>query len=185
MLDGTCAVVAGYVAWCRRLPKDGIPLMLASLAALWYGACLPAATYVHGWPHPADVLKMALVADVLQTAVHAATHRGLLGKAAYASHMVHHRARRPRPVDAFVTGTADALLQLVLPVAASIFAVAPNRTSLVVFGVAYSQWLLFLHSPARLPRCLRGVLVEPRCHAAHHASPNAHFANVFAFLDVF
>ena len=182
MIDGVLAVVSGYVCWCRKFPFDGLPIMFLVFAIPWYLRFFPAQCYVYTFPSGVEVAKMVVITDLLQTVLHAATHKGYLGHFVYASHMVHHTKKKPVPADAFVTGTLDALLQLVIPVIASIFLTPPSRISLILFGCIYSQWLLFIHTSVDLP-CMKWLLVTPAHHQKHHRNPGCNFANVFVFLD--
>ena len=168
----------------RALPLSGYPLALLAIALAWWGRLFPAACYVHSAalaPSVVAVACMLVGVDAVQYCVHAATHRRWLGQWLYDAHAVHHRHREPTPLHAFATGYADALVQLLLPIAATTWCVAPNRTALLAFGMCYSHWLLFLHSPpcdARDARIERWGLVSPRTHRRHHAHPTRAFGHL-------
>jgi len=165
------------------LPGSGYPLAFAAVAVAWYGSLLPTSCYEHSWEGKAVLWKSAallLLTDLLQWAAHAAIHSRLLGRSVYEAHARHHAHVRPSPVDAFDTGHLDALVQLLLPVWASVSLVRPDRTSLVLFGAFYSHWLLFIHSsPTRFDPVLERLgLVSPSLHAEHHVRPETNLSHL-------
>ena len=172
------------------LAPTGLPFACAALCGLPSRA-LPASVHV---PWAAGVqwgrlAALVVVVDGLQCAVHRATHAGWLGARLRLSHAVHHRATSPGPDDAFRTGWADAAAQLLCPLLAALWLVRPDRTTAAVFGVAYAQWLVLLHSrpPRRLGAVLDAcgrVLVTPWYHEEHHRDPTRHCAHVLRVWDV-
>jgi sterol desaturase/sphingolipid hydroxylase (fatty acid hydroxylase superfamily) len=128
---------------------------------------------------PLEALALLVLVDGLQYCVHAATHA-----ARRKAHAVHHRHTRPTPAVAFDTGLEDAVVQLLVPVAVAVHALAPSRAALVAFGVVYSLWLQLIHgTSARLPRALERVLVTPAYHRAHHADPSKNLGHVLVVWD--
>ena len=193
MWDAVVGVGLVAVAWLhpyklRRLPLAGYPLALGVVGAAWTLHLLPAPCYQHA-PSLYDVATRSLpaaaalagVVDLVQYGVHRATHAHALGRALHDAHAVHHQHLRPTPLHAFHTGILDALAQLLLPLLASVALVRPDRTSLLIFGMAYSHWLLFLHSPPSPRRdalLARAGLVSPTAHARHHTHPHEHLSHL-------
>ena len=169
-------------AWGTRSfvrPWTGYPLLLGCVGV---GTCLkvlPASVLEHGAPSLWHTLLLLVLVDGLQYLVHAAAHRFALSH-----HVRHHRHTRPTAADAFDTGPADALVQLVVPLFVAMHVVAPNRTSLLLFGSAYAAWLQFLHThPVDWPSLRRIGLVTPRYHHVHHQRPRKNLSHVFTTWD--
>ena len=157
------------------LRPTGVPFLLTALAMAWHAAALPSEVYAYGAFRPLSFCTLLALVDASQCAIHVAQH---VLPGARRSHAVHHAARDPTPRDAFVTGWSDALAQIVVPVYAALCVVRPDRTTALVFGLAYSHWLVYLHS-ALPDHCVPG-LVTPSYHRRHHAASRGHYAHVFA-----
>lgn len=192
MLDGILAVLISSASFARtwtRVHATGFPLMFAYLAAAWAGRWLPETVYALRDPVQVALTKavaLLLLTDFVQTCVHWAIHRRLLGARLAASHKVHHRHIVPSSEDAHDTGAHDALAQLVLPVHAALHLIRPDRLGLTLFGCAYSWWILYIHDDRAWPcdgAFARLGLVTPRYHAAHHKDARGHFANIVVAWD--
>lgn len=173
MWDVALALCASScLLWGPRVAGEwsGLPLMLACLSAAWHAGALPPSVYAHAVPSPLRLGGLAAATDFAQCAVHAWLHATRC-TALRRVHQVHHAAVRPRPRDAFRAHAADALLQLVLPVWGALWAARPSRTDALLFGVFYSNWLVYLHSAWPDHGC--PLLVAPSDHRAHHAAPGA------------
>ena len=77
-----------------------------------------------------EAAALTATVDALQFGVHWLTHRCRLR-----SHARHHVHTAPRVEDAFRTGPADALLQLVLPIYAALWLWRPTRLGTRAWGV--------------------------------------------------
>ena len=187
VLDAAAAVCAVNLPWARRFTYvawTGFPLMFGCLGAAWACGALPASLDAWGAFEPAAFVALLVGVDLAQTALHRLAHTRWRHTPLGRAHAVHHRHRRPAPEDAFDTGAADALVQLVAPVLAALRAVAPSRATAVAYGAAYSWWLLFLHSSpdVHYPRLAALGLVTPAHHHAHHAHPASRFSTLFRAL---
>ncbi len=185
MLDVLLSItLATTLLWGKRvlLPWTGYPLLFSSLAVAWYGHSLPHETYSYDGPFLwKDLLHLTLVTDVLQFAVHSATHSGHMPSFVVQSHRIHHLHTVPTPDTAFVTGVVDAFVQLLCPLFASFWWVRPSRRTAIAFGVCYSNWLVYLHSP--LPDHGIPFLVTPSQHRQHHAHPHTHASHVLSWTS--
>ena len=174
--DAVVCVGFPVIARTRALPVSGLPVMFASLVLSETFRIFPSSMEKYGWPDMLQLLLLFICMDSVQTAVHYCTHRGWLGSTALRHHHVHHRHVKITTRSAFCTGWLDSLVQLVAPLFCVLQLVRPNRTTALVFGVMYSQWLLYIHTPdtsLRFPG-----LVTPAYHQAHH-SGKGHYTHVF------
>jgi len=180
MLDMMIAIGAPTLLWTRRPSTTGIPLLFAVFGILWSFGMFPAEMYHYG--HPSAVKLVALVActDLIQTLVHAMIHKRCFGERALRAHQVHHVHKRPTPHAAFETGAIDAVLQVIAPVYATLHVLRPDRCTAILFGLLYSQWLLYIHTGA----ADHGIpfLVSPQYHAVHHTHPYKHFGHVIRVM---
>jgi len=177
------ACVVPWHAWSNApVPWTGIPMALAALGLAWWRAWLPPEVYAWETAAPWSAAPRAgaciVVLDVLQCAVHRATHRGWLGDAVRRSHAKHHEHRRPTAAVAFDTGPLDAVVQLLIPLWATLWLVRPGRGAATLFGLAYSQWLLLIHAADVDERWIPWFMASPSYHRVHHAHPDRHFAHV-------
>lgn len=150
--------------------------MCASLVLFETFRVFPSSMEKYERPDLMQLLLLFVCMDSLQTMVHYFTHRGWLGSTALRHHLVHHRHVRIATSEAFCTGWVDSLVQLIAPLLCVLHLVRPNRTTALVFGVMYSQWLLYIHTPdtsLRFPG-----LIAPEYHQAHH-SGKGNYAHVF------
>jgi len=165
----------------RSVPLSGIPLLaLAFCIAQWY-AIFPSSMDSHAWPDPCRGFVLLLCVDTLQTSVHMLTHFGYLGQTVRKQHLVHHTHTLVHPSTAFHTGILDALLQLILPLIVALRIVEPDRTTAILFGLFFSQWLIYIHTPRVVPGLRIPGLVTPEYHQEHH-SGRGHYAHVFAII---
>ena len=194
MLDAVVGVGTVGVYWLgahswREIPLSGYPLAGILIAIAWFSCMFPPECYEYA-PSMHDTfsnsvlsaLMTTCVADFVQFWVHMATHRKLLGERLYAAHAIHHTHTHPTPINAFHTGVADAVAQLMLPLFLAVWVVRPDRSGLLLFGMAYSHWLTFLHSAPNASRDAilhRMGLVSPSRHARHHTHPRESYAHVF------
>ena len=183
MLDALLLVGFPCCLWLSRDPEpSGLPLMFVAVAMMWYTHIWPHQCYEYGPIEWDRWLLLIILSDLLQTLSHYAIHHKYFGMAMYNSHQIHHEKKSPQPDDAFYTGVLDAMVQLILPILATVGVVAPNRTTLLLFGLAYSQWLLYIHSHTRalLPD---NIFVSPDYHRMHHSKPLSHYSSVFIMWD--
>ena len=188
MIENVLFVLTVNASWIQRysyVAGSGFPLMFLAILLCWSGGVFPSRTYVYDPVSVACVawkcLLLAALTDTVQTAVHALLHGPLRATFLGRSHGVHHLHTNPRVGDAFHTGLLDATLF----VAATLFAicaVGPDRTSVTLFGAAYSWHLHFIHSSPHVdyPLLDRLRIVTPKYHDAHHKNPKMHFSSLFA-----
>lgn len=188
MFENVLFVLLVNASWIRRyryVAGSGFPLIFLVIWLCWSGGVLPTRTYVYDPVSVARVagecLLLAALADAVQTAVHALLHGPLRATLAGRSHGVHHLHTTPTVGDAFHTGPIDAIM-FVTAALFAIGAVGPDRTSVTLFGAAYSWHLHFIHSSPHVeyPRLDRLRIVTPKYHHAHHSNPRAHFSSLFA-----
>ena len=166
----------------------GFPLAFSLLWIAWITHLLPPEVY-HWMPGEGgtsvllEVTNLVLVTDALQYVMHRAGHTAWRG-----SHGVHHRHTHPTARDAFVTGLVDAVLQLLVPIYASLWFLRPCRVATSAFGVGYGLWLQWIHcapasapSDTDVPMALR--FVTPAYHHVHHVRPNKHYGHVLCIWD--
>lgn len=170
------------LVWCRThsMPSSGLPLLALALGGADAARMLPSSMDTYAWPELPRFAALFVIVDVLQTSAHVLTHTGWLGACVRRHHLVHHRHRTISAAAAFDTGCIDALVQLIIPLLIALAVVEPNRTTAILFGVAFSQWLIHIHEPADVCRAWRlPGLVTPEYHQAHHEG-RGHYAHVFA-----
>ena len=179
MLDVVLFVILSCVClWGPSVlgPFTGVPLALLCLAVAWYTNILPSELYTHSLPSVTHITAMVVVTDVLQTIIHTATHLGLCPSIIARAHRVHHTHTSPTIDTAFHTGVLDAIVQLIIPLYASLHIVRPNRTSAILFGGLYSNWLIYLHSD--YPDHFIPFMVTPEQHRRHHKNPRVCMGHV-------
>ena len=177
MLDSLFFIIPPCLLWSHEIHLSGLPLFFSVFASLWFTETLPKSVYIYAYPQISDIVSLTVITDLTQALIHAATHYKLLGNTLYNSHMIHHTVQNNiQPKDAFKTGALDSLTQLIAPIILSIFLVNPNRSSLLGFGLFYSQYLLYIHSQLNplFPSCF----VSPQYHHLHHKNPRTNFCNV-------
>jgi len=183
MLDAMCIILSCSIPWysnINEIPFTGMPLLFSVLACAWYTHLLPSSVYFHGFPNILHIFILTLLVDFMQFFMHLASHKKIFGSRVYSAHNEHHKAKDPMPKDAFTTGLIDAMLQLILPMYVSICMIEPNRTTIIIFGLLYSQWLLYIHS--QYPE-LSQLLVSPKYHKEHHKNLKVNLAHVFPIWD--
>lgn len=173
------AFCIGLPALARKatLSPTGLPLVFLVLGTAECWGILPSSMHEYGTFEFARFALLLGCIDLVQTSLHFAIHAGWLGQTVRSHHLLHHAHTTIRTEIAFATGWLDALLQLALPLLMTLAAVKPNRTTAIAFGLFYSQWLLYIHSPTsqlRVPG-----MVSPDYHALHHAGKGA-YSHVFA-----
>lgn len=158
----------------------GLPVGLGALLIAWHAGALPESVYPLELTSAAwkDAAALAVLVDGMQFCIHYACHAANFG-----AHNVHHRALRPTAADAFRTGVADALLQLVLPVYAGLLLLAPCRLGASCFGVGYGLWLQWIHCDVAWGAPL-GLLVTPDFHRTHHSHPATNFGHLLTIWDL-
>ncbi len=162
------------------MPITGMPLLFGLLAFAWYMHLLPSSVYFYGNPHLLHLSILFISVDFIQFALHFAFHKKIFGLYVYGAHNIHHKVKDPTPKDAFSTGFLDSIIQLILPIYLGILFVEPNRTTVILFGLLYSQWLLYIHSDwSELSR----YLVSPKYHKKHHQNLEINFAHVLPLWD--
>lgn len=176
----TVTALPWHTSW--QVSWTGLPLMSLVLGLGWCLHVLPLSVYTHGYISLVECTELVVLTDVIQFGIHLATHKGWLGRRLAHAHAIHHKAQHPTPDDAFHTGILDAIVQLLVPLYLAIHMVQPNRSTVTFFGLAYSQWLLYIHSDtsAFLPKSL---FASPEYHKGHHLRPQTHYAHVFTILD--
>ena len=163
--------------------RTGLPSAFGFIGLLWHLQLLPPSLYEFT-AVPVSTLAIEFVllvalTDGLQYASHRVMHQMRV-----ASHAVHHSRKYPAVHDAFYTGYADAVLQLLVPLVASLWIVRPSRLSTDGFGVFYGLWLQWIHSDesAALAQTSR-YLVTPSHHRLHHINPRVNFGHVLRAWD--
>ncbi|OUW95991.1 MAG: hypothetical protein CBD97_01920 [Pelagibacteraceae bacterium TMED237] len=180
MFDAIFTIIPSVFLWTKKIHMEGLPLLFFIFSFGWYTGLFPEKTYNWSNIEYINIIKIVTITDIFQSMIHMATHYGLLGKKIYYSHMIHHEAKDPEPCDAFRTGYLDSTIQLILPLYSSILIVKPNRTTLILFGLLFSQWLLYIHS--KLPDYFPKLFVSPSYHRKHHENPRINFSSVFALI---
>lgn len=183
MLDATFLITSCSLVWYdswKDICMTGMPLLFAMFIFAFYTNMFPNNIYMYKTPSIYEVVLMTVTTDFLQFFVHVGTHKKLFGKLVYDSHNVHHKKKHPQPKDAFSTGVMDAMIQLVIPLYTSIVFVKPNKCSVTLFGLLYSQWLLLIHSDVRP---LTRYLVSAEYHQKHHQKPDTNFSHIFPIWD--
>lgn len=183
MLDAFCIIFFCSLPWyksVKEIPMTGMPLLFTLLACAWNLFLLPSSVYVHGIPSIYQIWLLVISVDFIQFFLHFSFHKKLFGLNLFNSHNVHHKAKNPTPKDAFSTGIFDSIIQLIIPIYLSIHLIKPNRTTVITFGLLYSQWLLYIHSEWSE---ISNYLVSPSYHKEHHKNQKVHFAHVFPLWD--
>jgi len=165
---------------CKDIPITGLPLFFVMLACVWYTNLLPSSVYMYGVLSVFHIVVLFVVVDFIQFCMHFAFHKKIFGLYIYSSHNIHHKVKDPTPKDAFSTGIYDSIIQLIIPIYISIYLVNPNRTTVTVFGILYSQWLLYIHSELFQ---VSKYLVSPKYHKRHHENLEVNLAHVFPLWD--
>lgn len=182
-----CVAIANALAFdadSLRTPKTGFPLTFACLLIVDAARLLPAITQVHSYAVRAwEVTALFLFVDAMQYVLHRCMHRWCSW-----SHAIHHTYRVPSQKTAFHTGWLDASVQLLAPMYAAVWTVAPQRGSLICFGVLYSVWLQWIHIPRPRHTPLEARLhaigfVTPSFHQVHHKDPRKHFGHFVQAWD--
>ena len=176
MIDMMIAIGAPTLLWTRRPSATGIPLLFTVFGTMWTFAMFPTEMYDYDAPSPIRLVALIVCTDLIQTIVHAMIHKRWLGERALRAHQIHHVYKSPSPDVAFETGVMDAVLQIIAPLYATLCLIRPDRCTAILFGMAYSQWLLYIHTG----NADHGIpfLVSPRYHATHHTHPHKHFGHV-------
>lgn len=175
------AVVNGGVYGVNgfREHPQGIPLAMAAFAGLYAADALPKELQDTGPLRPPALAALLVLQDALQFGAHVVLHR-----AGSRSHAIHHTRVAPTVRDAFHAGFVDVVLQLLLPVFASLWAVRPNRATAAVFGAAYAVWLQWIHADDEWSLSWRSRwLVTPAFHREHHKSPSTNFGHLLTLWD--
>ena len=184
MLEAVASVLLVNINWWVRfdyIATSGFPLAFFFLAVWWSFRMLPSTMYdSDDGVRVVDVCLLCFLMDMMQVCVHYSAHTFLKNTAIGNSHMLHHEHRKPTPQDAFYTGFVDATTQLMLPLWCTLHIVTPSKWTAIVFGCAYSWWLLFIHSsPERAFPLLSSMgFVTPRYHHEHHRDPTRHFSHL-------
>ena len=176
MIDMMVCVGVPMLFWTSRPSLTGFPLIFAMFALLWLFNLFPSSMSAYDIPSPRMLVTLVIATDIVQTCVHVLLHARMLGDRVFRAHQIHHRHSIPTPDTAFETGVMDAVLQVVAPVYGALHVVRPDRSTAILFGCIYSQWLMYIHSS--LPDHSVPFLVSPSYHKAHHTSPHKHFAHV-------
>jgi len=167
----------------KYIAFTGFPLTLMLFYAIWYWNYFPTSMYRTDGISMFDVGILLGLTDALQTFLHYGAHTFLKHTFFGKAHMIHHLYRDPVPQDAFFTGFADAVLQLILPIWLILTIVQPTKWTAAMFGCVYSWWLLFIHSDSRREyhwlEYMR--IVTPKHHHKHHHNPRTNFSNIFVF----
>lgn len=168
-MDALCIVgAANALVWGPRSLCTGFPLAALYFGTLLLVGCLPMGR--------GNAIALAVLVDALQYASHRLLHILRIS-----SHHVHHRHTHPTPREAFDTGIADAVLQLLVPITVAVWLVRPTRSALIAYGAAYSMWLQYIHS-GTTHREWR-ILVSPAAHRKHHTHPNVNFGHLLTVWD--
>ena len=141
---------------------------------------MPLYVYTYGFPNLFHIFVLLVNVDLIQFCIHFAFHKKMFGLYTYNSHSIHHKVKHPTPKDAFFTGIIDSVIQLMIPIYLSTYFVQPNRTTITVFGILYSQWLLYIHSEFSE---ISQYLVSPKYHKKHHQNLKKKFAHIFPLWD--
>lgn len=185
MIDSVVLIVGCSLCWYdtwKDMSVTGIPLLFLLFMISFYTNMFPSNVYNYSIPSVVEIVSMIITTDFLQFLVHVGTHKKLFGKIVYDSHNIHHKEKNPQPKDAFSTGILDAIVQLVIPLYISICIIKPNKCSVTLFGLMYSQWLLFIHSDKI---AFSNYLVSPEYHKTHHKKPDTNFSHIFPIWDLF
>tara|TARA_B100001989_G_C24544689_1_gene469951 strand:+ start:2198 stop:2797 length:600 start_codon:yes stop_codon:yes gene_type:complete len=184
MIDSVVLIVGCSLGWYetwKDMSVTGIPLLFLLFMIAFYNNMFPGNVYNYGIPSVAEIVSMTITTDFLQFLVHVGTHKKIFGKLVYDSHNIHHKEKNPQPKDAFSTGVLDAIVQLIIPLYISICMIDPNRCSVILFGLLYSQWLLFIHSDKE---AFSTYLVSAEYHKKHHKKPDTNFSHIFPIWDL-
>lgn len=156
-------------------------LCFAGCVLAMFGALggLPVEMDDHGLVSLYNLVCMAVLQDGIQFAIHVGEHRCHLR-----SHNIHHKNVHPCSLNAFQTGWVDAIVQLIVPLGVTLWAIRPNKTTAGVFGAWYSLWLQWIHAddPASLKLHSR-VFVTPAFHRRHHTHPYTNLGHVLVCWD--
>lgn len=190
MYEAVLGVLVANARWlCQAtyIAPTGYPLVFGVLVSAWCAGCLPKESFSFETTLAKFGLDLALLVvatDIAQTFLHRLVHTSLRHTLVGRSHAIHHLHTDPRPEDAFCTGVADALYQLIGPLFVVMYAVRPSRGALGAFGCVYSCWLNFIHSNpnCEYPLLRRLGFVTPEYHHAHHREPKTHFSNVLRWI---
>lgn len=163
----------------------GMPMTFALLWVTWLTNLLPLEVY-RWWPSQpsctpvshiiTQAATLVLVTDALQYVTHRMAHM-----AWRTSHGRHHQYIHPKAADAFRTGVIDAVLQLLVPIYASLWLLRPCRLATSLFGIAYGVWLQWIHGDALQVRSW--AFVTPSYHGVHHLRPHKNFGHVLRLWD--
>lgn len=178
-----CIIISCTIPWynkIKEIPITGMPFFFAILASVWNSRLLPLSVFTYGTPNVLHIVLLVIFVDLVQCILHFSLHKKILGLYAYNAHNIHHKVKNPKPRDAFSTGLLDSVTQLIMPIFVSIYWIEPNRTTVILFGILYSQWLLYIHSDlAQISK----YLVSPQYHKQHHQNLEVNFAHVFPLWD--
>lgn len=163
----------------------GVPLLLASIFTCEKLSLLPVRCFRYEDTFPVCILRSAFLIvciDFFQFVSHSLIHKRVFGETVHASHMRHHSYKKPTPDEAFETGVADSVLQLLIPLLFSVMIVTPDHASCILAGVVYENWLFFLHSgkAIHLPRWI----VTPSKHSEHHRRPMSNLSHLIDWMEV-
>ena len=185
MIDSVLLIVICSLFWYdswNDMSVTGIPMLFSLFMFAFYTNMFPSNVYEYSTPSVIEIVIMTVSTDFLQFLVHVGTHKKMFGKLVYDSHNIHHKEKNPKPKDAFSTGVLDAVIQLIIPLYITICMVNPNRCSVTLFGLMYSQWLLFIHSDKKV---CSSYLVSAEYHKKHHVKPDTNFSHIFPVWDFF
>lgn len=157
-------------------PLTGLPLAFLFTGSLWSFNLLPLETYKHGSISYYKTLEISIILDFLQYLFHNLAH-----KVWTASHAIHHTKTNPTHKDAFYTGTADAIYQLLVPLYITICFARPNKSTIIFFGFLYSNWLKFIHTSVKID--LGPIFITPSYHLIHHKNPSKNFGHIYKIWD--
>lgn len=162
----------------------GLPTGLGVIASAWCLGALPPSVYPFTDPPLGVVGTQTCVLVIATDAMQFVTHR-LSHVMRSRSHSEHHKRTHPTVSDAFHTGWADALCQLMIPVLLSIWIIKPARESATAYGIFYGLWLQWIHSDnTRALACRSRVFVTPAHHRLHHIHPHKNFGHVLRMWDI-
>jgi sterol desaturase/sphingolipid hydroxylase (fatty acid hydroxylase superfamily) len=158
-------------------PVQGFPLGFAFIGSLWTFNLLPDETYNHGKINLLKTVEISIILDLLQYISHILAHKIWIK-----SHAIHHEKTNPTQIDAFYTGTSDALYQLLIPLYFTICISKPNKTTITFFGILYSNWLKFIHTQSKIN--FGPIFINPEYHRMHHTNPNKNFGHIYKIWDI-
>jgi sterol desaturase/sphingolipid hydroxylase (fatty acid hydroxylase superfamily) len=155
--------------------------MLASLLLAKNVGALPTCAFEVEETPLGAALKCGLLlvfVDLVQFCVHSATHKKVIGRRVYSSHMLHHAHKSPSPDTAFETGILDSVLQLVFPVWLGVWTVGPDYSACCLASFIYSNWLLYIHTGEGGTRFSSWIFISPEKHAKHHSNPSSYLSHL-------